>query len=302
MMMRLIVAPVLGKYHDAIMKMRRDGGGRRRIASVLSLYEGRRIDPSHVARYLKRVKEVGERFGWGEFPSSSKLGLKNDQVSLGGCRRRPKIYLEGPRGPETAAEKKLLPSLLVREVMEEKQRAIMRDSKRPYRVVKKAVEGHKSPNILGSEKASAKAGAQGDENAGLKGPDVGEITARMFLRHAELGWWKKEVKDLTVLDILAMDWWYAELTQELEKGERRATGEEARLGDMVLELSTQRIRSKEEKKGRTNDRPVEFDYVFKLVHLKEEFEDYERRPRAERWAREQAGLSLPLEIYFPGGK
>lgn len=297
MLIRLITAPVLGKYHDAIMKMRREGGGRRRIAAVLSRYEGRRIDPSHVGKYLKRVKEVGKRFDWGEFPSSIKLGLKNDQVSLGVGRRKPKIYPTDSIGPER--EKRRVFSRVVEEL---KKEAITRNSERSYPTVRKEDTDYECSHIIDSGEASSEGRDLGDQKAGLKVPDVGEITARMYLRHAELGWWKKEVKDLTVLDILAMDFWYAELRQELEKGERRATVEEARLGDMVLELSTQRIRSKEEKKGRTNDRPVEFDYVFKLQHLKEEFEDYERRPRGERWAREQAGLSLPLEIYFPGGK
>jgi len=297
MLIRLIAAPVLGKYHDEIMKMRREGGGRRRIAAVLSRYEGRRIDPSHVARYLRRVKDIGKRFDWGEFPSSSKLGLKNDQVSLGVGRRKPKIYPVDFIGPER--ERRGGFSRVIEEV---KTGAIAGDSERSYPTVRKVDADHECSNIIDSGEASSETRDLGDQKAGLRVPDVGEITARMYLRHAELGWWKKQVKDLTVLDILAMDCWYAELRHELEKGECRASEEEARLGDMVLELSIHGIRSKEEKKGRTSDRPVEFDYIFKVAHLKEEFEAYERLPRDERWAREQAGLSLPLEIYFPGGK
>lgn len=112
-------------------------------------------------------------------------------------------------------------------------------------------------------------------------------------------WWNKEVDELHVEDILEMDSWFAQLTRELEKGERRPTLEEIRRSDMVLELTERNIRSKEEKRGRTKERPVEYDYVFKIPRLKAEFEEYERRPQEERWAREAAGLSLPWKFTFP---
>lgn len=100
MNLRLIRAPVLGCFHDEIMKLRKKGGGYRRIAEVVSRYADHEITPSSVGKYLKRVKAVGQKFGYGDYPTSRQLGLDDRQKRFAQPKVRPQIvFAKNSEGP-----------------------------------------------------------------------------------------------------------------------------------------------------------------------------------------------------------